>query len=201
MNKLQLTFLKIWSRCILHSFSSKDALSESPCNIWASKLWFSMAFCSSSAWYSSFSLEEKNPQINMSDFTFAFEKKRRNQHYHFRIMWGLRFTQQHPWRFKSFGMSNCITWKIVTDILEICAASFFRVWKSSKCSWNMQAAHFSEMVVIPPWTYDMTSQVTWIFPSQQPCDATWRAPAAHNKNVVSIKKKQNFQNIKFNWTK
>jgi len=98
MNKLQLTFLKIWSRCILHSFSSKDALSESPCNIWASKLWFRMAFCSSSARYSSFSLKKKKKsQINKPYFTHAFQKKWRNQHDHFRIMWGLRFTEQHPW--------------------------------------------------------------------------------------------------------
>jgi hypothetical protein len=89
----------------------------------------------------------------MSDFTLAFEKKWRNQQDHIRIMWGLRFTKQHPWRFKSFGMSNCVKWEIVSDILEICAASFFRVWKSSKFSWNMQAAHFSKTVVIPLWTW------------------------------------------------
>jgi len=99
--------------------------------------------------------EKKNPQINMSDFTHVFEKKWSNQRDHFGIMWGLRFTQRHHWKFKSFGMSNCSKWEIVIDILEVCAASFFMVWKSSKCSWNTQGAHFSEMVAIPPWTCDV----------------------------------------------
>lgn len=129
----------------------------------------------------------------MSVSTHAFEKKWRNHRDHFRIMWGLRFTLQHPWRFKSFGMSNYITWEIVTGILEICAASFFRVWKSSKCSWNMQAAHFSEMVVIPLWTwYDIPGDLNLPFTTTLCC---YMKGISHQQYTIKLwfqlKKKKN----------